>query len=69
MKTTTNTKTVQTTLNLRHEPIAFVDGGLARNFAANCIKPQRVMLGCDGRFWIVCPADADRLERNGYQYA
>jgi hypothetical protein len=65
----TNTKTIQTTLNLRHQPIAFVSGGLAKNHAATCIKPQRVILGCDGKFWIVCPADAEKLARNGYQYA
>ena len=65
----TNAKAVQTALDLRHTPIVFRDGGLAKNFAASCVKPQRVMLGCDGKFWIVCPADAERMNRSGYEYA
>jgi hypothetical protein len=35
----------------------------------NAIGYQRLMLGDNGAYWIVKPADADRLERAGYEYA
>jgi hypothetical protein len=43
--------------------------GYAESFAYRAIKPLRVMLGDDETFWVVCPADAARLERAGYEYA
>jgi hypothetical protein len=61
-----NTKQVA---GLKYQPIRFINLSLAIEHAANCIKPQRVMLGDDSRFWIVCPADAARLEAMGYEYA
>lgn len=64
-----NTKQVQTSLNLRYEPDAFVSLANALSFAHGCHKPHRVMLGDDGRFWVVCPADADVLDRAGYEFA
>lgn len=54
---------------LKNQPVRFVNRELAIYHAATCIKPQRVMLGDDGRYWIVCPADASRLEDMGYEYA
>lgn len=41
----------------------------ARSAASHGVKPLRVMLGDDERFWVVTPADAQRLERMGYEYA
>jgi hypothetical protein len=41
----------------------------AFGFASHAAKSQRVMLGDDGRYWVVTPADAARLERMGYEYA
>jgi hypothetical protein len=47
----------------------FIDRQLAFEHAATTVKPHRVMLGDDGRYWVVTPADAARLERMGYEYA
>jgi hypothetical protein len=47
----------------------FNDRTLALSRAATTIKPSRVMLGDDGKYWVVTPADASRLERMGYEYA
>lgn len=40
----------------------------AQSFA-NAMSSMRIMLGDDGRFWVVTPATAQRLERGGYEYA
>lgn len=42
---------------------------LARSFASGCHKPHRVMLGDHPQYWVVCPADAERLVKAGYEYA
>lgn len=54
---------------LKYEPAKFHDRELAFRSLNSHIKPQRVMLGDDGKFWVVCPADASRLERAGLEYA
>jgi len=55
-------------LGLRHVPVVFRDLAAAIEHAAMCVKPQRVMLA-EGVCWIVCPADAAKLESSGYEYA
>ena len=51
----------------------FGDLANARAYAARCIKLHMVVQGDidadseDGRFWVVLPADAQRLEKAGYQ--
>jgi hypothetical protein len=47
----------------------FVSRDLAIISAARAIKPERVMLGDDGKFWLVTPADASRLEAMGFEHA
>jgi hypothetical protein len=54
---------------MKYEPIKFIDRNNAFSFAARCLKSMWVMLGDDDRFWVVCPADASRLEKQGYEYA
>ena len=34
-----------------------------------CVLPMRVILGDDAMFWVVTPADAERLLRAGYEIA
>ena len=34
-----------------------------------CSAPMRVILGDDDMFWVVTPADAERLLRAGYELA
>lgn len=55
---------------LRHEPMRYRALRLALNAAyVHATKPMCVVLGDDGRYWVVCPADASRLERAGLEYA
>jgi hypothetical protein len=39
------------------------------NFAVKNRRGYAVMLGDDNRFWVVTLADAQRLERVGYEWA
>jgi hypothetical protein len=32
-----------------------------------CIRPMRIILGDDDRFWVVTPAQAENLTRTGYE--
>ena len=41
----------------------------AFGFAYHCIKMHMVILGDDGKFWVCTPAIAERLYRQGYEYA
>ena len=51
----------------------FRDLKLARAYAARCTKPHWVVQGDiddageQGRYWVVLPADAARLEAAGYE--
>jgi hypothetical protein len=47
----------------------FRDRRLAFDWAAHAVRSQVVLHGDDGRYWVVSPADAARLERLGYEYA
>jgi len=44
----------------------FTTLSLARSFAGRCAKPQMVILGCDGLFWVVSLADGEKLVLGGY---
>lgn len=55
---------------LTRNPIyRFRNLGRARSWVDHGPKPQRIMLGDDERFWVVTPADAARLEHQGYEFA
>lgn len=72
MKTLT-TKELQAKLGLRYEPIAFHSLERAQSYASRCAKSMWVALGDhdgdEGVAWVVCPADAAKLERAGYEIA
>lgn len=44
---------------------------LANLHAGHCVKPHWVVMGDNdgetGKYWVVTPADAQRLERAGYE--
>jgi hypothetical protein len=54
-------------LGLKHRPVVVRSEATAFSIAART-KAGAVMLG-DGAFWVVCLADADRLERAGFEWA
>ena len=56
-------------LTLRHTPYVFVSAEAAERYADACVKPMRVVLGLVGDYVIVCPADAERMIRAGYEMA
>ena len=41
----------------------------AKRWADNCIKAHMVILGDDGKYWVVSFADAQRLVKQGYELA
>ena len=50
---------------------AFSNLELANFYADRCVKPHWIVLGDHdgdvGEYWVVTPADAQRLERAGYE--
>jgi hypothetical protein len=57
----------ETALNLKRRPEVVRDEATAFRIADGT-KAGAVMLG-DGAFWVVCLADAARLEAAGYEWA
>ena len=41
----------------------------ATSFADRAKKPMRIILGDDGCYWVVTPAEAERLVKAGHEYA
>ena len=64
-----DTRKYKEQLNLRHEPARFTNREYALRFSNNTVKMSMVMLGCDLKFWVVCPSDATKLYKMGYEYA
>lgn len=50
----------QTTLKYTHED-------QARRVVENATKMMMIILGDDGKYWVVTPATAMRLEKAGYE--
>jgi hypothetical protein len=61
--------TLKTTLGLRNniDQFSTLDG--ANRWANNCIKLHIVMLGDNGKYWVACFADAQKLSKMGYEIA
>jgi hypothetical protein len=58
------------TTTRRHETIyKFTRLGNALSFTDRCPKIHMIILGDDERFWVVTPAHAARLVRQGYELA
>ena len=56
-------------MTLKYQPFKFNSRETAFSFARGCKKSMAVMLGDDEMFWVVCMADAARMERAGYEWA
>jgi hypothetical protein len=52
---------------LRHNPFFFRCPLAAQAWSDRTVKPSHVVLGEVGDVLVVCPADAARLERRGYE--
>ena len=65
---TTAAENAKDTLDLKHRPVMVRSEAIDSSIADCCTKPMRVMLA-NGAYWVVCPADAARLEKAGYEYA
>ncbi len=61
--------TLKTTLGLRNNIDQFSNLDAAQRWANNCIKLHIVMLGDNGKYWVVCFADAQKLSKIGYEIA
>lgn len=56
-------------LGLRNGIDEFSNRDSAFRWANNCKKLHAVMLGDNGKFWVACFADAQRLFKMGYEIA
>jgi hypothetical protein len=64
----TTAKNIQTTLGLKYCPDAFRSLRLATLCAARS-RAGAVMLGEHGTYYVVCLADAAKMEAAGYEWA
>jgi hypothetical protein len=60
---------LKTTLGLRRNIDQFTNAESAFSWAEKCIKLHVVMLGCNGKYWVACFADAQKLSKMGYEVA
>ena len=60
---------IETTLGLRNNIGQFSTLDGANRWANNCIKLHIVMLGDNGKYWVACFADAQKLSKMGYEIA
>ena len=56
-------------LGLRYNVDQFSSIEAATRWANNCIKLHIVVMGDNGKFWVACFADAQRLVKMGYEVA
>ena len=56
-------------MTTKNAPIKFSSLAIANQFVNQAIKSMAVMMGDDGKFWVVTMADAQRLEKAGYEWA
>lgn len=61
--------TLKTKLGLRNNIDMFSSLEAAKRWANNCIKLHIVMLGDNGKYWVACFADAQKLLKMGYEIA
>ena len=58
-----------TGLVLKYEVVQFSSLVLAKSYTAHSVKAAWIVLGDNDKYWIVCPADFEKLIRAGYQAA
>lgn len=60
---------LKTALGLRNNVDQLSNRDAAFRWANNCKKLHVVMLGDNGKFWVACFADAQKLSKMGYEPA
>ena len=45
----------------------FTSEAAARSYRNRCLKPRSIVLGDDGKIWLVTPAEASTLNKAGYE--
>jgi len=60
---------IKKSYNLKYRPDQFSTLAAAKRWADRCEKPHQVILGDNGKYWVVCPADAAKLQKAGLEYA
>jgi hypothetical protein len=63
------TANIKTTLGLKNNIDQFSCPAAAQRYANRCEKLHIVMLGDNGKFWVACFADAQKLQKAGYEIA
>lgn len=64
----TNLEILKLKLNLRYSIDSFTNEDSARSTIAHSVKNcWLIVLGDNNKFWVVCFADAAKLERAGYE--
>lgn len=60
---------IKTAYNLRYRPAIMSSLSAAHANAARCLKTHVVILGDNGKYWVVSLSDAQRLQKHGYEIA
>ena len=61
--------TLKSKLGIRNNIDQFSSLEAANRWANNCVKLHIVMLGDNGKYWVACFADAQKLSKIGYEIA
>lgn len=62
-----NAKEYKSNYSLRYTPDIFKSLENAKSFSSHAVKTQWVVMGFVGQYLVVCPADAQRLIKNGFE--
>lgn len=62
-------KNLKLTFGLKNEVAVLSTQRSAYSFASKCVKPHVVILGDNGKFWVVSFADGQRLSKLNYELA
>ena len=61
--------TIQQIINSKSVLLKYNDGKMAIKVANRSVKPQSVILGDDGKYWVCSRAIGEKLHRAGYDYS
>ncbi len=59
--------TTQEIYNLKYKVTEMSTLSAAKSFSSKCVKAHAVLHGDNGKFWVACYSDAQRLQKAGYE--